>query len=206
MKGLSLDEWLAKQQHKSTKGDEITVYILNWLYNRHTMIHTKNKLWLTVLPTGANFNYAAACQMGSLLYMMNHVYGLLHPKSPPPSQLLQPAMPSQVVTINIPAPATPHQQPTTAVNNEPIVPAESNESSLLSPTVNTENTTSGYMISSMTDRENDATTSSKLPQSVHPFWRTQREKMLSCQPPMMLKHQKQKVRNRMPRINQIATL
>ena len=61
MKELSLHEWLSKQQHKTMKGDEITVYILSHLYNRHTMIHTKKKPWFTILPTGPNFNYAAAC-------------------------------------------------------------------------------------------------------------------------------------------------
>ena len=82
MKELSLDEWLSKQQHKTTKGDEITIYILSHLYNRHTMIHTKKKPWFTILPTGPNLNYAAACQT-HLLFMGNHIYGLLLPKPLP---------------------------------------------------------------------------------------------------------------------------
>ena len=107
MKELSLDEWLSKQQHKTTKGDEITVYILSRLYNQHAMIHTKKKLWFTIVPTGPNFNYAAVCQT-HLLYMGNHVYGLLLPKPLPPPQAPLPS--SSAISITTPATPAPVQE------------------------------------------------------------------------------------------------
>ena len=117
-----MDEWLSKQQHKMTKGDDITVYILSQLYNCHTMIHTKKKPWFMVLPTGTNFNYAATCQT-HLLYMGNHVYGLLHPKPLPPLQPLLSAVPANVVSFTVSSPATPLQPPAAAVDKKAAVPA-----------------------------------------------------------------------------------
>ena len=91
MKSLSMDEWLSRQQHKLTRGDEISVYIFSKLYNCHTMVHTKSKPWCTILPTGPAVNYAAACQT-HLLYMGKYVFGLLRPKPLPQQHLNIPAI------------------------------------------------------------------------------------------------------------------
>ena len=93
MKGLTFDEWLEQQVRKSSKGDEMSVYILSHLFMRHTMIHTKNKAWCSILPTGGNVNYAAACQT-HLLYMGNSIFGLLVPKPPPMSSSVQNQIPA----------------------------------------------------------------------------------------------------------------
>ena len=106
MKEISLEYWLTRQTHHMICGDEIAVYVLSKLYNRHTMIHTAKKTWCTILPVGCNVNYAAACH--TLLFMGNHMYGELHPKPlpqlalqllPPPSEL-PPQKTIMIPTIN----------------------------------------------------------------------------------------------------------
>ena len=66
--------------------------------------------WFTILPTGPNFNYAAACQT-HLLCMGNHVYGLLLPKPLPPPQAPLPS--SAAISITTPATPAPLQQQVT---------------------------------------------------------------------------------------------
>ena len=82
MKELSLDEWLQQQFHKTIHGDELAAFVLSKLYNHHTMIHTAKKPWCTNMPTGPNYNYAAACHT-HLLFMGNNMFGILLPKPPP---------------------------------------------------------------------------------------------------------------------------
>ena len=146
MKKLSLDEWLSKQQHKTTKGDQITVYILSRLYNQHTMIHTKKKPWFTILPTGLNFNYAAACQT-HLLYMGNHVYGLLLPKPLPLAQAPLPS--SSAVSITTPTSPAPIQQQVSMM--DAALPTGTTTST------EAENTTGGNMSEDTTNRDPNMT-------------------------------------------------
>ena len=82
MKNTNMDDWLQHQTKSSVRGDEISVYILCHLFMRHAMIHTRNKAWCSILPTGGNINYAMACDT-HLLYMGNNIFGLMLPKPAP---------------------------------------------------------------------------------------------------------------------------
>ena len=85
MKNTTFNDCLQQQTQSTTRGDEISVYILCHLFMCHAMIHTKNKAWCSILPTGGNINYVMACNT-HLLYMGNNIFGLMIPKpSPIPS-------------------------------------------------------------------------------------------------------------------------
>ena len=56
------------------------------------MIHTRNKAWCSILPTGGNINYAMVCDT-HLLYMGNNIFGLLIPK-PAPTPIVSNAPPA----------------------------------------------------------------------------------------------------------------
>ena len=104
------------------------------------MIHTKKKPWFTILPTGPNFNYAAACQT-HLLYMGNHIYGLLLPKPLPLPQ--QPLPPSAAVSITTLATLAPLQQQVSI--RDAALPTGT--------TTEAESTTSGNMSEDTTNRD-----------------------------------------------------
>ena len=115
MKGLTMEQWLEKQVSKNTRGDEMAVYILCHIFIRHCLIHTKNKSWCSILPSGTYINYATACQT-QLLYMGNNIFGVLTPKPPPPTNT---GITSLATVATVPAVPSwpPVHQPTFAVKS-----------------------------------------------------------------------------------------
>ena len=103
MKNLTLEEWLEQQVKSTVRGDEMSVYVLSHLFMRHTMIHTKNRAWCSILPSGNRINYAMACQT-HLLYLGNDIFGVLRLKPPPvpmsPSVVNQPDLPDEDIRTN----------------------------------------------------------------------------------------------------------
>ena len=79
MKNTNFNDWLQHQAKSTARGDEISVYILCHLFMQHAMIHTRNKAWCSILPTGGNINYAMACDT-HLLCMGNNIFGVMIPK------------------------------------------------------------------------------------------------------------------------------
>ena len=113
---------------------------------RHTMIHTQNKAWCSILPTGGNINYTMACNT-HLLYMGNNIFGLMTPK-PALTPNIQPTFVGSslnpALMNSLPSPAVhsmaltlpTHPAPTPLFNN-PLKPAAS-ASLGAPPTANTD--------------------------------------------------------------------
>ena len=129
MKELSLDEWLQQQFHKTIRGDELAAFVLSRLYSCHTMIHTAKKPWCTIMPTGQNYNYAAACDT-HLLFMGNNIFSVLHHKPPPvpaiaATQIIQNAtVPQHPNVPTQPAPSTSTSTNVEAANRTPEKPVD----------------------------------------------------------------------------------
>ena len=68
MKNTNFNDWLQHQAKSSSRGDEISVYILCHLFMCHTMIHTWNKAWCSILPMGRE-------KLRYLRYCARHVTG-----------------------------------------------------------------------------------------------------------------------------------
>ena len=115
MKETSLKDWLMRQTHRTMRGDEITVYALSKLYNRHTMIHTARKTWCTILAVGGNVNYAAVFHT-HLLFMGNNMYAELHPK-PLPHAAMQVSLAIKSVTTIPTATVSTSNQPLASIVN-----------------------------------------------------------------------------------------
>ena len=114
MKNTNFNDWLQHQAKSTARGDEISVYILCHLFMRHAMIHTRNKAWCSILPTGGNINYAMACDT-HLLYMGNNIFGLMIPKPAPTSIVSNVPSVAQAVS-QPPATLPPPDVRTTALN------------------------------------------------------------------------------------------
>ena len=49
--GVSLGNWILLMTHKRHPGDELTLFLLCKLFNRHAVIIIKNGLWTTLATT-----------------------------------------------------------------------------------------------------------------------------------------------------------
>ena len=49
--GVSLGNWLLRMNHKQNPGDELALFLLCKLFNRHAVVITKNGLWSTLCNT-----------------------------------------------------------------------------------------------------------------------------------------------------------
>ena len=77
----NLQDWLEDMSDVLTFGDELCLYVLCRLYNRHCIVFTKTKAWSTILPCEpTSFNTSLNMCDLYLLYMGRGIFGRLHKK------------------------------------------------------------------------------------------------------------------------------
>ena len=89
-KRMKLDDWLEDIGEPNTFGDEISLYVLCRMYNRHAIIYTHTKSWSTIgtvslIPADRAHNY---CDV-HLLHMGCGVFGKLTKKPLNTTQMLE---------------------------------------------------------------------------------------------------------------------
>ena len=89
-KRMKLDDWLEDIGEPNTFGDEISLYVLCRMYNRHAIIYTRTKSWSTIgtvspIPANLAHNY---CDV-HLLHMGCGVFGKLTRKPMNTTQMLK---------------------------------------------------------------------------------------------------------------------
>ena len=75
-KNIELDSWIENMQKSTTEGDDITLYILARMYNKHVFVHDLRYGWST-LPYRIEDNYndiVCKCDL-ELVYLKNWVFG-----------------------------------------------------------------------------------------------------------------------------------
>ena len=75
-KNIELDSWIEKMQKVTTEGDDISLYILARMYNKHIFVHDSKYGWST-LPYRVEDNYTdivSKCDL-ELVYLKNWVFG-----------------------------------------------------------------------------------------------------------------------------------
>ena len=75
-KNIELDSWIEKMQKATTEGDDISLYILARMYNKHVFVHDSKYGWST-LPYRVEDNYTdivSKCDL-ELVYLKNWVFG-----------------------------------------------------------------------------------------------------------------------------------
>ena len=91
MKGLTAQEWSDSMKKFDTAGDEIALYVLCRMYNRHCMVYTKMNIWSTV---GTDVPIPEETLIGMsdihLLFIETDVFGELQiiPYAPAPGKQL----------------------------------------------------------------------------------------------------------------------
>ena len=67
--GVSLGNWLLRMNHKRNLGDELALFLLCKLFNRHAVVITKNGLWSTLHNTANEGEFAirAKCDICLIL-------------------------------------------------------------------------------------------------------------------------------------------
>ena len=48
MRNTSFNQWITNLSLEEMYADELTLFLLSWLYKQHTVVITKNKLWSTL--------------------------------------------------------------------------------------------------------------------------------------------------------------
>ena len=91
MKGLTAQEWSDSMKKFDTAGDEIALYVLCRMYNRHCMVYTKMNIWSTVdtdIPIPEE-TLIGMCDI-RLLFIETDVFGELQiiPYEPAPGKQL----------------------------------------------------------------------------------------------------------------------
>ena len=75
-KNIELDRWIENMQKATTEGDDIALYILARMYNKHVFVHDSRYGWST-LPYRIEDNYndiVCKCDL-ELVYLKNWVFG-----------------------------------------------------------------------------------------------------------------------------------
>ena len=75
-KNIELDRWIENMQKATTEGDDIALYILARMYNKHVFVHDSRYGWST-LPYQIEDNYndiVCKCDL-ELVYLKNWVFG-----------------------------------------------------------------------------------------------------------------------------------
>ena len=104
-KKLTLAEWIKMMVDEDTPGDEIALYALSHMYNKHVIVYTKKYHWTTVVHRVDVPEEAVAgwCDI-HLLFIKSYVFGeikrIRKPGIPPilPTQMAQAAKTSPVIT------------------------------------------------------------------------------------------------------------
>ena len=75
-KNIELDRWIENMQKATTEGEDIALYILVRMYNKHVFVHDSRYGWST-LPYRIEDNYndtVCKCDL-ELVYLKNWVFG-----------------------------------------------------------------------------------------------------------------------------------
>ena len=75
-KNIELDRWIENMQKATTEGDDIALYILARMYNKHVFVHDSRYGWST-LPYRIEDSYndtVSKCDL-ELVYLKNWVFG-----------------------------------------------------------------------------------------------------------------------------------
>ena len=80
-KGQTLKAWLEYMYRKGRRCDELGIYALSVLYDRHTVVFGRGRPWCTIRPTGDPFesDFANSCDV-HLLYVGDSVFAPLTPQ------------------------------------------------------------------------------------------------------------------------------
>ena len=80
MLSSDLGTWLSNMYKSGTRCDELGIYALSHLYDRHTVIFGKGRPWCTIRATGdpAESNFKQSCQL-HLLYVGKNIFAPLTP-------------------------------------------------------------------------------------------------------------------------------
>ena len=72
-----LDAWMAKMSKPTTPADELVIFMLSKLYNRHTVIYNSTQPWTTLLNVPSDlWNLHTKCDI-HLVYVGRNMYGVL---------------------------------------------------------------------------------------------------------------------------------
>ena len=95
-RNIDLAMWTYRMSRKHTAGDELALFLLCQLYDRHAVIHNKNEPWCTMESTkaGSNSSLEEKCDI-VLIYM---TYGFCEATKTKPSQTVE--TPSQTVATS----------------------------------------------------------------------------------------------------------
>ena len=91
IQGRTLASWLSYHlERKSARADELALYALSHLYNRHTVVLGKNRPWCTIRPTGdpKEADFPTSCDV-HLLYIGVNMFAPLKPKTEKPPDFTQ---------------------------------------------------------------------------------------------------------------------
>ena len=99
MKSTDLDTWLNIMKYEGIKGNEIALYALARVYQRHVIVYTKSRPWTTVNFTSkmTEEKLPEVCDI-DLLYMGNHVFAELKRKEKRVAPIPAPARTSIIST------------------------------------------------------------------------------------------------------------
>ena len=78
---LTIEDWIAMHKHKRMRADELCVFALSVLFDRHTVIFTASKPWTTLDPVGHSNhnNFLTLCDF-HLLNLGDNMYINLTPR------------------------------------------------------------------------------------------------------------------------------
>ena len=79
MHGLTADEWASNMLNTETPGDEIALYALCHMYNRHVMVYSRAHIWSTVDSKMTEEELNSVCDI-KLLFIEDGVFGELKTK------------------------------------------------------------------------------------------------------------------------------
>ena len=98
MQSHTLTQWL-REHLKKIRPDELALYALSHLYNRHTVVFGRGCPWCTIHPTGdpTEADFATSCQV-HLLYLGECIFAPLTPRKRSMSPEFPLFMPDQANT------------------------------------------------------------------------------------------------------------
>ena len=78
MKGLTFNKWLTAMHRTHTRPDELMLYVLCVLYQRHCIVYTKWQPWYTINPeSGLSLNMIEEMCETKLLFIGENLFGVL---------------------------------------------------------------------------------------------------------------------------------
>ena len=99
MQSRTLTQWL-HEHLKKIHPDELALYALSHLYNRHTVVFGRGRPWCTIRPTGdpMEADFVTSCQV-HLLYLGEYIFAPLTPRKRTVSPEFPLFMPDQANTV-----------------------------------------------------------------------------------------------------------